>query len=734
MKPVTKILISETFQQLEIEEAGYFKTIDASLWGLNARQKGEIEMSANNLASNMVLGNYMLAHSISYERLSGESNFNFNKPLESLSQRDGSEKWLHYPETKDGEYPFIAASEPGVIKDDQGFVIDIKRFSLGETTTKSGYLFILLKGITPNVTGKIDEDGDEISCDTLILCLPLFDNEPIVYGFIDYDSFDETLDNIVDKTDIGASPSDISAWLNYDGTVTIKFQRIDNYLFIDCPFWGTNKPLAISTSEKFQIKDPIVKVCFTGACSPILRFGDIQYKEEGTLTIKARVGYPTTETPQFYTEYFNVASDEQSNITIDESVIVGDYVVGRLFFKTNDPFYSPSIYRLNISIPAKYKRNNVYDPVDISQHCISWSAEQSMDGVPTASVIVNNGLLEYSYNDFEALIGKQIRIIAGFAEVGTRPRFTGIIKGIALTRGDPVTTTVTLEAEGMSRRLSGQAMYRREYDGEYHQLAVVDVCSSAQIANVITEAPVSGFEKLYYGKDEAMNFIEVGGGYLDFITSILEFSGWVISEDEYGNIIYAHRNWRNVGFRSPITFGTANPTDPFTSDFKGYNTVQNISNVSIQANNDNIRNVIQVFGMADRDIDASESGLYPAYKKGDIIRVALENGELIQKMGYRSVGVFRKPELCTPEQCLLVAQRMLNIVSQNEKQCTIGILGDKDIFSGMIVFIRDNYLIGEDKYMLVRTVSESYNNGEYSANISGPLFNEPPEEYQWNRQ
>lgn len=738
MVPKTLIQLSDSFHTLDITESGFFKNVDASIFSKNYISSSAIEIMTNHVSIDPILGVFTLEPIVEFlDDFSSPDFLDITSAGECvvIERQDGKDKWIYYPYSEATQYPISIQVPKYSFCTDQGFGIQVQKAEIGEYADLTGYMLIFVSGITPAVETQVwGANGETIQADTLVISLPLYSNEPIKYGFTNWEpvgdgelGYRNIEDICYSVYDLGVSEAGIQNWLNSGTPNMLTFKRLDNYLYFSADTFSIKHP--ITTSENFSIVDPVIKVIFTGPCSPLIRFASIKYETAGDIKFKIPIGYSATQQGNITAEIFKTISSGACSVSTSRAEILGEYFFGQVNFSSDSEYSTPVVYRFGISVPPVYTNNTRPSMTDITEDVIGWTVNRRIGAVPTANITIDNGNFKYTYLDFNNWIGKHIRVWGGYEETNITPRFTGIVTEVSIDRSSPSKTTASLKCSGLSYKLDKPSLFSREYDGDYHQDSIVDLCRAAEISSIITETPVDNNDKLFYGKDKPKYSLVIGHTFRSMVNTIVEFSGYIVDEDEWGNVIYANKLWRDTGFDNPIAYGDADLGNVATNQFRLYNTISDISSLSISTSKDNIRNVIQVIGQADRDIDASPNGLYPAYKMGDPIRVSLENQQLISKMGHKICLVVVKPELCTPEQCLIVAQHILRLTSEAQKTGTLTILGDNKLHPGMTIGIQDTYLLDSDMFIISETVNETFANGAYTATISGPMLESVPEEY-----
>jgi hypothetical protein len=750
MKPKTKLFIRDSFSEVEVVEPGFDKAISAQLFSNDYIQLEDMQVSMDGVSCDFINGFWSLNSHIDYTdwntAISSGSGYGYSwsgdggvADFHVVQRDDAKDRYLFYPYTVTTKsthtyYPWVLTSD-GMFEDDQGIAIEVIKKSLGEAEDPEAKLFIAVQGITPNVVSDLG-DGS-LSADTIIFEFPLYEKKPIRYGFCDWDSINDALyladgdintvclDNVFNFED---NISAIENWLMPDTPHVIMLRRIWNYLLVSLNSSNTGKPIYISNNADFSMQDINIKVIQHKACPIYVRIGDVLYDTSGTLRFKMPVGYPATEVPTVFADARLVYSDTTSTITQTNAEIIGLYLVGELTFTSTTPYYTPVLYRFDLCVPPKFVNTTGGTTTEITSDTINYSITKAVGQAPTANISLDNSIFNYTYADLVGYIGKQIRIDAGY-DGHYNVRFTGIINDISFNRNSPASCQVTISAKGITSRLDKVCMYRRIYDGEYHQRAVADICQMASIANIITDIPENDFDKLGYGIQNPKYNIEIGDNFRSLVDKILSFSGYVLEEDELGNAIYTKKYWRYYGLGSTEEYGYADADAVVIQTPKALNTTTNISALSIQRDHNDLRNTVIVMGQADNFIPYQEY-THEAFRPGDPIVIYKTNTGLLNIMKHEVAVVIRDPSLSTPEQVDFVASTLLRVYADAEQKADISLLGDEGFYCGSINTLTDLYMIGASAYYFYcEGLSESFDNNVYLMRATGTLFASIPSQY-----
>lgn len=745
MKPKSKVLIRDSFAEVDIVEPGFHRNINATLYSNNFMQPQEMEFSLQDVVCDLPNSLWCLSHYIDWSEwntcLTNSTGYTYSDEFDIVQREDGNDMFLFYPHTESATYyPWMVESDASLFASDQGFAFEIKKTEVGENQATTAKLFIAISGISPAVIQTVG--GTLASGDTIIFEFPLYEKKPIRYGFAAYASVTSSITELEDVCgnnvyNLDNNIANVQSFLN-EGTSTIfTLRRLWNLLLVNSNTIATS--VVVSNSSTFTMVTPRIKVIQTSACPIYFRIGDIKYATSGTISVKIPLGTTLTETPECHLETRLNASDAASTITATSLAIDGLYLKGTLTFATNNAYYSPALYAFNLVIPPSYSNNSGGNFTDLSNIVIGWSITKQDNQAPSATISLDNSVFDYSYADFVAIIGKQVRIQCGYEGSTYQTRFTGTIDSVDFVRDSPASCQVTLTCNGLTARLDKECMYERIYDGENHQTAIADICQSAYIANVIVQTPANDdSDKLGYGIDNPKYHLKPGDTYREKAKQIQQYSGYVLEEDELGQAIYLPKYWRYYGFGGSITkYGNADEANVNiqtihilnTTDY-GYSTYYRnpISSLKITRNHDDLRNVIIVVGTADRIIDYNYSW-YPAYKPGDAIIRFKENADLIAYMKQKVPLVVNDPSLTHPEQVDFVADALLKLYGDVEQQCSLTVLGDEYLHVGSINVLEDNVMIGENLYLVINSMTEKYENNIYLMDIQGTLTTTMPVQY-----
>jgi len=742
MKPQTKIFIRDSFNEVDIVEPGFHKNINANVYSNNFLQPKDMEFNMKNVICDINNKFWCLDYDVSWSNWeaaisSGSGNgYNFSTDFEIVSRKDGKDKYLHYPYTtttigSNTYYPFMITSD-AIFDDDQGIAIELIHAALGEGESTDGSLFIAIYGITPNIVCNIGTNY--YVADTIIFEFPLHKKKKIRYGLTRAEWVDTSITSLEDICyeniyNLGDNTTNVQNWLKPDTPHLITFRRAWNYLLIDSNSIGLKDSVVFSNSESFSMSGMTIAIIQTAACPVYVRIGDIIYNSTGEINVNIPIGTALTTTPQVNLEYYRTQSDIVSTVAATSATIDGLYFKGKISFTTSNNKYTPILFNFNINIPPHYVNSAQTEYVDITPYVIGWNITKNNGQPPNAVLTFDNSVFDFEYSSFVELIGKQIKINVGYDNTGYNTRFTGFIESVDFSRQDMSSCHIKITASGMSKRLDKQALYDRIYDGEYHQRAIADICQCAGIANIITEAPIDDTDRLGYGIREPKYKLSVGDTYRSIINKILEYTGYILEEDESGQLIYAKKYWRYYGFETtPEEYGNADINNIAIEDLRVLNTTDYgfangyyrtpISSLEISRNHEDLRNTIIVVGQADRFIDY-QYDWYPAFKPGDPIIYFAENQDLITTMGQKVPVVIRDSRLNHPDSVVYVANKLLSIYSDIEQQAQMTVLGDENLYIGSINILEDNVMIGQNMFFVIESMNENFNNNIYLMSLSG---------------
>ncbi len=752
MKPQTKVYFRDSFYEVDVTEPGYNKNINANVYSNNFMQPKEMEFNMQDVICDFNNKFWCLDYYISWDAwnaaisLGSGNGYTYSADFDVVSRQDNLDKYLYYPYTTStldsvDYYPWSVTSD-AIFDDDQGIAIELSHAQLGEGEIETGCLFIAISGVTPNILCTV---GTNLYiADTIIFEFPLYEKRPIRYGLTRAEWVTTSINALEDICyenvyNLDDNPTNIQNWLRPDTPHLITFRRVWNSLLVDSTSIGLNKSLSFSNSESFSLVNSQVRIIQTVACPLGFRIGDICYRTSGAINIKIPINTTSTMTPTLDFDYYNTETDATSTVTATLESIDGLYFKGKLSFANTNIKYTPILYSFNVNVPAKYTNTAGGAYTEISSFVVGWNITKNTGSPPSAIITFDNSVFDYSYTDFVNMIGKQLRIDVGYDTTGYNTRFTGVIESVDFSRNSAASCQVKLTCKGLSSRLDKEAMYERIYDGEYHQRAIADICQMAYIPNIITEAPGGDIDKLGYGINTPKYKIEAGETYRSLVNKILAFSGFVLEEDELGQLIYAKKYWRYYDFETTVEeYGNADVSTVAIEDLRVLNTTNYgfsggyyrtpVSSLQISRNHNDLRNTVIVIGQADRFIDYQYQW-YPAFKPGDPIVCFKENTDLIAKMGQKQPIVIRDSSLSHPDTVEFVAETLLAAYSDIEQQAQMTVLGDENFYIGSINLLEDNVMIGTNMFFVIEGMNENFDNNIYLMELTGILKETIPVQY-----
>jgi hypothetical protein len=776
----SQVLIQPAYESVSITEPGYEKTIYPSIFQNTFIDNNKPIIELSNVEINYDFQCFKLKSQLRDKNFDNMGLYvaddtqetsieDFFEIIERPDENNSNREWLFNGNTEITQYPYLLFSSLNDLTNDQSFQISLEKGDILADADQNASIFILLSGIKPY--GRNLNDTKNLNA--LVIQFPLFKKEDIKYGLCNkfdfmYSEKNYSDDNpvqflnnnngIVDISEVcdnvkqcNVNKDALTGWIENRLTNTLTFNRIGEELIITSNIFPEDK-IIITTSNNFEMNTMILHLYQNTPCPIWFAWSDIVYNTSGTINFKIPLGYKSTvgsSQIQIIYDKIKVLNDTYTSIATDNFYVDGLYCYGKLLFSSSNEKYSPQCNYFTIKIPIVYtKVCNSSIPIDYSNRTLSWSISRNLNQAPTATVVLNNSDLIYSYDDLINLIGQNIIIKNGESNidqfgrdiVNYKRRFTGIITDIIFNRENPSSSRISLECKGMTSKLDTDAYINRMYDAMNHQDVIKDICLNCRIPVIINDRNTPDeFDKLGVGLQEPKYRIKPGDSWRAMINKMVEFSGWVMDEDEFGNAIYASRYWRTVGFDDPrITqpdeyiLPEYTPAESWgidmitTNIFGNFDTTDNISNFTLNQDSDNLRNIIVVIGQADKNIDASENSLYPAYEKGDPITSIVKNYELYNKMKYEKPLVVIRPEFAIPEQCLFVANRLLKILSEMQKTISFPSLGDNTIYPTTIGVLNDSSFGIINKYIYITSVNENFNDGEYLLNITANVTDSNP--------
>ena len=776
----SQILIQPADECVSITEPGYEKTIYPSIFKNTFIDNNKPIIELTNVEINYEFECFRLKSTLRDKTFDNmglyvaddtqETNIDdFFEIVERPDTNSDNRKWLFNGNTEITQYPYLLFSSINDLSNDQSFQISIEKGDILKDADKNASIFVILSGIKPY--GRNLNDTKNLNA--IVIQFPLFNKEDIKYGLCNkfdfmYSENNYSDDNpvqflsnnnaILDISEIcdnvkqcNVNKDALTGWIENKLTNTLTFNRIGEELIITSNIFPENK-IIVTTNSNFEMNTMILHLYQNTPCPIWFAWSDVIYNQSGTINFKIPIGYKSninSSLIEIIYEKIKVFNDTYSSISVDNFYIDGLYCYGKLLFSSSNEKYSPQCNYFTIKIPIVYTNNsNTNTLVDYSNRTLSWSISRSLNQAPTATIVLDNSDLTYSYDDLINFIGQHVIITNGESTIDQfgrdivtyKRRFTGIVTDIIFNRENPSSSRFSLECKGMTSKLDTESYINRMYDSMNHQDVVKDICLNCRIPVIINDKNTTDeFDKLGIGLQEPKYKIKPGDSWRAMINKMVEFSGWVMDEDEFGNAIYANKYWRTKGFNDPrITqpdnYILSEYTPAETWDisriainiFGDFNTTENISNFTFNQDSDNLRNVIVVIGQADKNINASENSLYPAYEKGDPITSIVKNYELYNKMKYEKPLVVIRPEFTTPEQCLFVANRLLSIFSEMQKTISFPSLGNNTIYPTTVGILNDSSFGIINKYVYITSINENFNNGEYLFNISANVTDSSP--------